>query len=89
MKFYRIHVKNGIENPEDWSRVLITFAYGGLRIEEEFSRDCIVQAGPLVIRQLGESLSEYVEVCEYDDHEREKLRRDQRKEKEEEEKMWW
>lgn len=76
MKFYRLHLRDGIEPPEDWGRILIPFAGAGLRLHEEFVKDCIIEAGPIIIKDIMSHLLEYVELFDYDPTlEREILRR--------------
>lgn len=89
MKSYRLHVKEGVDTPDDWGRVLIQFAYGGLRIEETFPRDCFVIAGPLMIKHIQGALDEYLDIFESDEGEKDQLRRQQEKNKQEEDKAWW
>ena len=86
MKLYRLHVKKGEEPPEDWGRVLVPFAgASGLRIHEEFSRDCIINCGPIVIKDIERYLTGVIEVFEYNPEEQEKMHRQA---KDEEEELW-
>ena len=86
MKLYRLHVKKGEEPPEDWGRVLVPFAgASGLRIEEEFARDCIIKCGPLIIKDIERYLSGVVDVFEYHPEERDQINR---RAKEEEDELW-
>jgi hypothetical protein len=82
MKLYRLHVKQGVEAPEDWGRVLIPFAgASGLRLHEEFKRDAIIECGPLLIKEIMSQLGEYLEYFDYDPSERDMMvRRFQRDE---------
>ncbi len=75
MKLYRLHVKPGEESPEDWGRVLVPFAGTGLRLREEFTHDCVIEAGPLLIQEIMGHLRDYVECYDYDPAERETVAR--------------
>ncbi len=75
MNLYRLHVKKGIDPPEDWTRVLVPFAGSGLRLHEEFRDDCVIEAGPLLIKQIMGVLDGYIELFDYDPSEKERLRR--------------
>ena len=86
MKLFRLHVKKGVDEPEDWGRVLVPFAGTGLRLVEEFHRDCIIEAGPLLIKDIMHHLGEYVELFDYDPMEKESIRRQSERE---EESSWW
>lgn len=75
MALYRLHVKKGIEAPEDWSRVLIPFAGTGLRLKEMFARDCVIEASPLLLKEILNQLGEYLEPFDYDPMERDIINR--------------
>lgn len=66
LKQYKMRIRQGEEPPEDWSRFLIPFADGGLRLRQTFVRECIIEAGPLTLENLKQSLSQFVEIYEYD-----------------------
>jgi hypothetical protein len=75
MNLYRLHVKNGVDEPEDWTRVLIPFAGTGLRIYDSFKRDVIIEAGPLLIKEIMGHLYQCVELFDYDPSQRDMIKR--------------
>lgn len=90
MKLYRLHVKHGEDAPEEWGRVLVPFAgSSGLRLHEEFVRDCIIEAGPLLIKEIIAHLGDVVECFDYDPAERDALvRRFKREEERAGDSLW-
>ena len=87
MKLFRLHAKENQEPPDDWSRVLIPFAGTGLRLLEEYTKDCIIEAGPLLIKDIMRHLGEYIELFDYDPSlERDFLAR--KSKREEQEDLW-
>ena len=63
---YKIRVKKGQEPPEEWSRLLVTFAgVGGIKLLQEFTMECIVEAGPVTYRMMEEYIGDYVDIFEY------------------------
>lgn len=67
MQQYKLRVKSGEEPPEDWSRVLVSFAgHGGIRLINTFVMECIVEAGPITRKMLEDYLGDYVDIFEYE-----------------------
>ncbi len=84
MKQYRLHVRDGQPSPEDWGRVLIPFAGNGVRLLEQFKRDCVILAGPIVIKQITGYFDSVLECFDYDPSEKERLLRQSEKDEEDE-----
>lgn len=66
MDKYKLRVKRGEEPPEEWSRVLVPFADGGLEIVETFTMECIINVSPLTLERMEPALKHYVDFIEYD-----------------------
>ena len=65
MRKYTIRVIKGQENPDDWGRVLVPFAIGGLLIiVEEFRDACIINASPNIVERLIEAYGQVVTIEE-------------------------
>jgi len=71
---YRLHLKDGVDSPEDgWGRILVFYATpgAGLRILEEYTRDCIIECGPITRNTIAEHLYHVLDI--FDDSPTEKF----------------
>ena len=63
---YKLRVKSGVEPPEEWSRMLVSFAgFGGIRLVKEFEMECIVEAGPITIGRIRQFLNDEIDIFDY------------------------
>ena len=65
MEKYKLRVKPNQEPPEEWSRVLVPFADGGLRIIDTFIMECIVEISPITLGYMEPALRNYVDFIPY------------------------
>jgi hypothetical protein len=87
MKQYKLRVRSGEEAPEDWSRVLVSYAgHGGIRIIQEFVMECIVEAGPVTKKMIEANLGDYVDIFEYEPGEHTPM---EVKKKRDPAEVWW
>ena len=66
LKQYKLRVRAGEEPPDEWSRFLLPFADGGLRLKQTFVMECVVEAGPVTIENMKQAMSDYIEFQSYD-----------------------
>lgn len=66
MPQYKLRIKHDQEPPEEWSRVLVTFAgFGGIKLIEEFTMECIIEAGPVTKKMIEEYMGDYLDIFPY------------------------
>jgi hypothetical protein len=84
---YKLRVKRGEEPPEEWSRLLVTFAgVGGIRLIEEYTMECVIEAGPVTRKMIEDYIGDYVDIFPYTPGEHTDL---SIKDEYDEAKNWW